>query len=645
MKKILKLTLFVTLLALMALPATQGIKAMSYNYDFFTNVIPSAEGLSYETTYYKETIKPADANAIGMIPTDGLSDMEVYQDKIYLLNNSTTSKSFILHDATATTAAITASDTTISDIIVLNDQFQWEEIVDEFPFSQEKISPDSEDTIEERLVATLKEHYANAVHVDENGRNTGVQLDLNLITASNATNTDLALRSPYVPYTADNSRYALRLRNAEGITVTKDGIYIADTENSRIVQLNFNYEVVNIFLSPNDVSFYQLSCGQTVLEAGGAATQFKPTKVAVDISGRVYCIAKDIYEGVIEFAKARVESRTGQFNRFLGKNEVVANPLKAFWAKIFSETQLSSMKLDLPPMFTNITIDSDGFLYATSLPDNDAETGTTQANMVKIINTAGKDIMKRNGYVKPNGDASYVISSNVVSVVVGPSTLVGVAIDNEYGIYTTVDSKRGRLFTYDTEGNLLYITGDQPAGTATQGSGQGLSNSLVNPVAIDYFKRSYKDKNDEEVYEDLVIALDKFSQSIIVYKTTEFGKNVNLATSCYQDGKIEDAEKYWNEVNRINTNYELAYLGIGKSILRRAGTIDEYKEAMSYFERAHNAIYYSKAYDLYRSVVMKKNFAWIMTSAVVLVVAFVGWKVYKMQKRKASKVYDEGGDL
>lgn len=644
MKKIFKLTLGVMLLALMALPATQGVKAMSYNYDFFKNVIPSAEGLSYETTYYKETIKPANESDTGMIPTDGLLDMEVYQDKIYLINTSNTSTTFNLHNATSTTAAITATDTTISNIIVLNDQFKWEKIINEFPFCQDKISPDSEETIEERLVATLKEHYSYKDATTEEYKSRA-QLNLESITADNFKSTDLATRSPYVPYTGDNSRYALRLRNAEGITVTKDGIYIADTENSRIVQLNFNYEVVNIFLSPDDVSFYQLSSGLTVLEAAGAATQFKPTKVAVDISGRVYCIAKDIYEGVIEFAKARTETRTGQFNRFLGKNEVVANPLKAFWAKIFSETQLSSIALDLPPMFTNITIDSDGFLYATSLPDNDAETGTTQANMVKIINTAGKDIMKRNGYVKPNGDASYVIASTDVSVVLGPSTLVAVAIDNEYGIYTTVDSKRGRLFTYDTEGNLLYVTGVQPAGTATQGSGQGLSNSLVNPVAIDYFKRSYKDKNNEDIYEDLVIALDKFSQSIIVYKTTEFGKNVNLATSCYQDGKIEDAEKYWNEVNRINTNYELAYLGIGKSILRRAGTIEEYKEAMSYFEKAHNAIYYSKAYDLYRSVVLKKNFAWIMTSAVVLVVAYVGWKVYKAQKRRASKPYDEGGDL
>lgn len=638
MRKLI-ISLIVTLV-LVCTPTVLKVKAMSYNYDFFQNVVPSAEGLSYDITYYSHTIKPADGVSTDTVPMDGLNDMEVYQDKIYLLNFSTVeTSSFVLHPEQVgengeTIPEITVSMKEMGKIAVLNDQFQWETIVDEFPFCQDVLYEDEEGnpvTIEDRLVDTLNRYYSFTT-------------PLSGITTAQVTTEDLLIRAPYVPYSKDFNRYAIRLRSPEGITVTKDGIYVADTASSQIVHLNFDFEVVNIYLSPEDPVFYQVSDGISLTDKAETGLQFRPTKVAVDVSGRVYCIAKDIYQGIIEFSKAKVDTRAGQFNRFLGKNEVVANPLKAFWAKIFSEAQLGQIARDFPPMFTNITIDSDGFLYATSLPDNDAETGTTQANMVKAINTAGKDVMKRNGYVKPNGDVGYIIATNEVGVALGPSSLEAVAVDNKMGVFTTVDSKRGRLFTYDMEGNLLYITGEQPGGTGTQGSGGSMSFSISDPVAIDYFSREYIGKDDKEVKEDLLLVLDKYSKSILVYKTTEFGRCVNLATSFYQEGKMEEAEAYWRDVIKINTNYELAYLGIGKSLMRKAATIEEYKEAMSYFESAHSATYYSKAYSFYRDAVLRKNFNWIMTTVAVVVIGIVSYKCYKYVLKKKSSPYNEGGD-
>ena len=296
-------------------------------------------------------------------------------------------------------------------------------------------------------------------------------------------------------------------------------------------------------------------------------------------------------------------------------------------------------------MFTNITMDGDGFLYATSLPDDDAETGTTQANMIKTINTAGKDIMKRNGYVAPNGDVGYITNTNEQTVIIGPSNLVAVAVNDESTIYTTVDSKRGRLFTYDTEGNLLYVTGEQPGGTKTQTQGETISFCLANPIAIDYLKRTYQDANGNTQVKDLVVVLDAFSKSMVVYLTTEFGECVNEATSLYQKGEIQKAEEKWRQVIKINTNYELAYLGIGKSILRGATDIKGYKEAMQYFKTAHSAKYYSKAYSLYRDATLRKYFSVIMSVVSVLIVAVIATKSYKyIKKKKANPYVDEGGD-
>ena len=248
--------------------------------------------------------------------------------------------------------------------------------------------------------------------------------------------------------------------------------------------------------------------------------------------------------------------------------------------------------------------------------------------------------MRRNGYVTPDGDAVYITTSNDKEVIKGPSVLTGVAISNT-GNFTVCDQKRGRLFTYDAEGNLLYITGEQPAGSQTAGSGSGLSHSIVDPIAVDYLYRT----NYKNEVEETIVVLDKASKSIILFETTEFGLAVNQATYLYQNGVISDtyktdengkfvldedgnkivisegAESYWRRVIKMNTNYELAYLGIGKALNLRG----EYKEAMKYFELAHNATYYSKAFSSYRDQVLNENFNLLMT----VVLVFIGGVVVK----------------
>lgn len=642
------LTLSVMLMFL-CLTTITNVKAMSYNYDYFKNVVPSAEGLAYDSTYYSINIKPADGVSTETVPMDGLKDMEVYDGKIYILN-TTVSQQIELHAATADREAIKVDWKNMGQIAVINENFEWEKIVCEFPFSQDYVTDkygaiiydENNDpyTIEECLVNQLNTYYGFTTPLESITANQA-KAETALYTAGGK----VERRAPYIPYSEDNSRHAIRLRSPEGITVTELGIYIADTEANQIVHLNFNFEVINVYLTPNDVEFYQVSSGVPSNELIGSQT-FRPEKVAVDVSGRVYCIAKDIDAGIIEFGKADSILRTGVFNRFLGKNEVVANPLKAFWGKIFSEAQLSSLILDFPPIFSNITMDSEGFLYATSVPDSKAEVGTTQANMVKAINTAGKDVMNRNGYVAPNGDAVYLTTTREEKVITGSSILTAVAVNNDCGIFTVLDSNRGRLFTYDMEGNLLYITGEQPGGKKTQSTEESIAFCLKDPIAVDYFSREYVGKNNETVVDDLVIVLDVKSRSLVIYKTTEFGSYVNEATAYYRTGQVIEAEEKWREVIRLNTNYELAYLGIGKSVLRKATTLAEYKEAMDYFTDAHSSIYYSKAFSLYRDEILRENFSIIMTVAAVLVVGIIALKVYKSIKKKREKMFvpEEGGD-
>ena len=702
-----------------------NVKATSYVYDFWKNVIPSSEGITYKETYYNSDIVDVNDKNTSLPTFGNLTDMEVYEDTIYLLDYS--SKSFVLPTGTVPTY-------NLGTVYVINQDFKFTHILDEFvitdevkakldeyyhfstPLDQISVSQTTSveyvdiynGAFEETKVEDGEAKFAkfaydgtgelvlydmtnpeNPVVIDpseftyrvetvketvvtkgSDGKEKVQEVDVTytFFTFNNISNgTPLKAkyvwletpgRAPYLPYSKDASKAAVRLDSPQGITVTDKYILIADTENLRILKIDKNtFEVVDVYLSPDDSSFYQLYGSEYETEFGSAYETikevndyynvindrkiFKPTKVALNNSGVCYCIAKNAYEGLIEFGD------NTEFNRYVGKNTVTADALKQLWSSIWSEEQYASQALDLPSMFNNITVSPDGFLYATSNPDGDA---VQAVNLVKIINTKGNDIMKRNGYVTPDGDAVYVNTTTKDGVVLGPSVLTAVGV-SKTGNFTVSDSKRGRLFTYDSEGNLLYITGEQPGGTQYTGTG-GLSNCIISPIAVDYLYRTTVDGIEEET----VIVLDNSSNSILLFETTEFGQAVNTATYLYQIGQIEDqitknelgeevvvkgAESYWREVIRMNTNYELAYLGIGKALLRRG----EYKAAMEQFKLAHNATYYSKAFNSYRDAVLNENFNLLMA---VVMVAIAGYAIFKIttyiNKKNKELASKEGGN-
>lgn len=707
--------------------AKSNVGATSYVYDFWKNIIPSSEGITYKETYYNKDIvgkvgtefEGKNLFDLGILTKteESVTDMEVFNGNIYLLE---------LANETVTLPSSTTSFqmSNVGKLIKINQDFQIEEIRNEFLISDEvkakfdefyhfdtpldKITAaqvnssefvtvyaanNENQTVSEKEVVFKEfafdsnnknvtlELIANDVKIDPSEYSTeiikekvevnnGVDGDGNpLIKEEERSYTKVKFnnasydgvdvfakyrgletpgRAPYAPYSKDITKAAVKLRNPQGVTVTDDAILIADTDNSRILKLDHNFVVVDVYLTPADSTFYQIYGSAYETEFGTAyetimpsksdyftklssGIEFKPQKIAINKSGVCYCISKNVYQGLVEFGANTA------FNRFVGKNIVATNALKQLWQNIWTEEQYASQALDLPAMFNNISISPDGFLYATANPDSEA---TQSKNLVQVINAKGNDIMRRNGYVTPDGDAVYITTSNDKEVIKGPSVLTGVAISNT-GNFTVCDQKRGRLFTYDAEGNLLYITGEQPAGSQTAGSGSGLSHSIVDPIAVDYLYRT----NYKNEVEETIVVLDKASKSIILFETTEFGLAVNQATYLYQNGVISDtyktdengkfvldedgnkivisegAESYWRRVIKMNTNYELAYLGIGKALNLRG----EYKEAMKYFELAHNATYYSKAFSSYRDQVLNENFNLLMT----VVLVFIGGVVVK----------------
>lgn len=389
------------------------------------------------------------------------------------------------------------------------------------------------------------------------------------------------------------------VRDEKGFLVRgeyEDVIYLADKLNNQIIVIDATTmdqefpEVLQVVTSPTDISF--------------SGKEFRPVKMVTDGSGKMFVISEGVFEGIMQM------THDGKFSSYVGVNYVSLSFWQIFQRRFMTEEQLRTQSATLNTIFTSLAIDKEEFIYTTSRAVNE----TDDTAMIKRINPAGNDVLTRNGYAVPKGDLVYIRTGTDTSVR-GPSRFSSITV-NEYGVYTVADEKTGRLFTYDDEGNLLYISA---------GRGNELFN-LNNPVAI-----RYQGEN--------ILALDKSRQAVLRYEPTEIARVINKATKYHFEGNLVEASNEWNNVVSLNPNYEYAYVGIGKSLL----TEERYEEAMQYFQIGYDVKYYSRAYKLSRDETIEKVFTPVISVVIVLLAAWYGFKAYKkIQKRKLNP--NEVGD-
>ncbi|HHZ18304.1 MAG TPA: hypothetical protein GX390_03340 [Acholeplasmataceae bacterium] len=381
----------------------------------------------------------------------------------------------------------------------------------------------------------------------------------------------------------------LPVKDDNGLPVMEDLIYLCDKNNNQIVILSADdYRVVQVVPAPETVNF--------------AGKVFKPRRLVTDAKGRIYVISEGVYEGIMMFWPE------GEFSSFMGVNYVSLSFWDIFWRRFMTEEQIRRQQQIVNTTFTSLAIKNQ-FIYTTSRAIND----TDDSRMIKRLNAEGKDVLTRNGYHDPKGDLIYV-RTGVDQALRGPSRFTAIAV-NDYGVYTVADEKSGRLFTYDDEGYLLYISG---------GRGNEFRD-LNNPVAI-----CYQGEN--------IIALDAGSKAVLRFVPTDIAVVINKASKYHFDGNLVASSEEWKNVIAKNPNYEYAYVGIGKSLLNEK----RYQEAMSYFQTGHDVKYYSKAYKLYRDEVVAKYFTPIITVGVFIVVGLVAYQTYRNIRYKAKD--EEAGE-
>ena len=388
----------------------------------------------------------------------------------------------------------------------------------------------------------------------------------------------------------------------EGETLKYPGrIYVCDTEAKRIVTFSLDGEFDSIIEEPQSELF----------EDGSV---YWPVAIAVDAYDRMFVVSSETNEGVI------VMTEKGEFTGFIGAQQSVTSVWDQIWRRFQSKEQREKTKAVISYPYNNVDINENGFIYATiynsALTSQMASAITGQSKSgtyapCKLLNPAGDEIMRRNGFWPPAGEIDFKNEyagdkqnnvSRVEDVACGPEQT-----------WSIIDINRSKIYTYDYDGNLLFAFGD---------SGSQLGNlSAIKAIAY---------QGDTM----LVLDGDDSNQKIVVYNRTEYGDVLISALRYQNERQYDKAIDSWKEILMRNSNYDAAYIGIGDSLFRNG----EFEESLTYYKAAYDTENYSIAYKEMRKQWMSKFFLLIPVVIVAVVLLISKFLKYAAKVNKKAAV-------
>ena len=367
------------------------------------------------------------------------------------------------------------------------------------------------------------------------------------------------------------------------VSAENDLIYIADSDNARVLISDKDGNVQGMITKPTSEVYDQ-------------KRTFLPQRVIADKAGNVYVVLSNITTGAAMFAP------DGSFMGFYGANRVepTAKIVSNYIRSIFmSDEKKANRKRTVPTGITSFDIDGDFIFTCTS-------SSTQTTDTVKKLNAAGKnifaDIELSFGDYKPVYDTSQnkVLSPAIVDIDVA-----------EDGCINCLDFTTGRVFQYDEDCNLLFITG----AIAKQTGG------FDHVAALESL--------DNDLY-----VLDSSKDTVTIFRETSFGKAVHKAAALYNAGYYEEALEPWQDVLKRDGNYNRAYIGIASALLRKG----DYKGAMKYAKLSDSGDIYNKAFEGYRREFLREHFTAIAAGLVIFTAGLIA--LGRVKKKRRSKTAD-----
>ncbi|MBO7217078.1 MAG: NHL repeat-containing protein [Clostridia bacterium] len=368
------------------------------------------------------------------------------------------------------------------------------------------------------------------------------------------------------------------LSGPKGVFVKDGNIYICDTANSRVVAIRENGEVFRYIEGDGIVSVNEKFV-------------FQPEKVVLDENDNILVSSSAIYQGILRF------DEKDEFKNFFAPNQVEATFetfISSLLKKFFTDAMKEGITKQLPSPYSNIYLGPDNFIFATS-------ENVAVGQDLKCINSAGANILNFASISSSNtvyGDHESAYRNN---------SFIDVHADKN-GNMLVADRQTGKLFLYDEECNLMAVFG-----------GIGDEKGRFGEIsAIEKLGENY-------------LILDKKKNSITVMEPTDYVKRLYIAMEHYRRGEYTESEGIWQELLMENSNLPLAYCSLGRSKYH----IGEYKLAMDYLEEGGDTYFYSLALNEYRKEFVHDHFMLIVVGGVAAIVAV--FYIIKWIRKKLSE--------
>ena len=421
-------------------------------------------------------------------------------------------------------------------------------------------------------------------------------------------------------YEADGTEYQLHDPNGFFVDTDEKHIYIADTNSETLTVYDENGEIIR----NADGTKQEITIGNRVIcidDEGNIVSEFtkpesdifrqdikmKPTAVLKDGLGQIYILSEGFYYGAIVYRE------DGTFVGFYGANKVAVTAsllIERAWRKIMTKKATSYTANYVPTAYNGFDVDNENFIYTIS--DNGA-------NAIKKLNAVGDNVLQTETVRVGRNKAVFGDLEMSWDLGVSKETRFKDIDISDNGFINVIDYTRGRIFQYDQDGELLFIfsgLGDQ-YGTSSQ------------PIAI------------ETLPDDSILILDMHKGYITKWSPTEYGELVHQGTLLFNEGKYAEAKEIWKEVILRNSNFELAYTGIGKAYYEE----EQYEEALEYLKLGFDRETYSQAYKYYRANLIRKNFVWVIVALVVIIVLLSQVGRFKRLFNRLRKKPDDYKDI
>ena len=371
--------------------------------------------------------------------------------------------------------------------------------------------------------------------------------------------------------------------DAQGLFVGNGYLYIADTSRGRILR----YPLPESQEEADAVQAAVIEPKNLLIEGD---TGFKPSKLVVDSQERLFIVAEGVYEGLVELAA------DGEFLAYVGANRVKVSLIDQIWRLFSTKKQWEASNKFIPVEFSNLCMDSEGFLFTTARGD------TGDDKTIRRLNLSGSDVLRAADEEAGLGDWNLPSEAK--------ATYFGDVSAGPNGMFAGLDRTRGRIFVYDAHCTLLFEFG-------------GLSNqtgTFSNPTALLWLP------------DGRMAVLDRLSADLTVFRPTAYGELI-LSTVAYEEaGDYTASAEAYRQILTMNANSEIAYVGVGKQYFRQGN----YEDAMTYFKLGNDRDSYSKAFAQHRKetlgVVIPGIIVAILALAVICMAVSIGRKIRRLRE-------------